>query len=140
MTQDQIVLLEKSFSLIAPISQSVAEIFYKRLFTIAPSLHSLFKEDMKEQGKKFMSIVAVAIKSLNRFSDVIPALQQLGKDLEQAGISHGHYDIAASALLWAFENSLYEKFTDDVRDAWVALYVQIATVMRDATTKTQQAA
>ena len=42
MTPDQITLIQDSFSKVAPISDAAAEIFYARLFEIAPEVKPYF--------------------------------------------------------------------------------------------------
>jgi hypothetical protein len=51
MTSEQVKAIQDSFAKVAPISEQAAEIFYGRLFEIAPAVKPLFRGDMKEQGK-----------------------------------------------------------------------------------------
>ena len=54
MTPKQAELVQTSFANVVPIADAAAEIFYNRLFEIDPSLRSMFRGDMKQQGKKLM--------------------------------------------------------------------------------------
>ena len=56
MTSEQVKAIQDSFAKVAPISEQAAEIFYGRLFEIAPAVKPLFRGDMKEQGKKLMAM------------------------------------------------------------------------------------
>ncbi|MBC8554695.1 MAG: hypothetical protein H8D23_34215, partial [Candidatus Brocadiales bacterium] len=56
MKVDQIMLVQKTFEKVRPISKVAAELFYNRLFELAPSLKSLFKGDMKTQGRMLMQM------------------------------------------------------------------------------------
>ena len=58
MTPDQVKAIQESFSKVAPISEQAAELFYGRLFEIAPAVKPLFHGDMKEQGRKLMGTLA----------------------------------------------------------------------------------
>src|SRR5215472_19029992 len=57
MTSEQVKAIQDSFAKVAPISEQAAEIFYGRLFEIAPAVKPLFRGYMKEQGKKLMAMV-----------------------------------------------------------------------------------
>jgi len=59
MTPQQVALVKQSFALVAPITETAADLFYGRLFELDPSLRSMFRGDMKEQGRKLMQTLAV---------------------------------------------------------------------------------
>ncbi|MBV9427363.1 MAG: hemin receptor, partial [Bradyrhizobiaceae bacterium] len=61
MTPDQISAIQQSFAKVAPISQQAAALFYRRLFEIAPPVASLFRGDMREQGRKLMATLAIVV-------------------------------------------------------------------------------
>jgi len=54
LTSEQVKAIQDSFAKVVPISEQAAEIFYGRLFEIAPAVKPLFRGDMKQQGKKLM--------------------------------------------------------------------------------------
>ena len=51
MTPEQVGLVQQSFAQVAPIADKAAEIFYDRLFEVAPAVKPLFSGDMAEQGQ-----------------------------------------------------------------------------------------
>ena len=51
-------------------SEQAAEIFYGRLFEIAPAMKLLFRGDMKEQGKRLMTMLTVVINGLSNLEAV----------------------------------------------------------------------
>ena len=54
MTPNQIALVQTSFARVAPIAATAADLFYGRLFEVAPQVRSLFPEDLRERaGKQF---------------------------------------------------------------------------------------
>ena len=57
LTSEQVKAIQDSFAKVVPISEQAAEIFYGRLFEIAPAMKLLFRGDMKEQGKKLMAML-----------------------------------------------------------------------------------
>ena len=64
MTPEEIQIVQSSWGKVALISDQAAELFYNKLFELAPKLRDLFPEDMQEQGKKLMQMLAVAVANL----------------------------------------------------------------------------
>ena len=52
MNLHQIKLVQNSFAQVAPISTIAADLFYGRLFEIAPSVRRMFPQDMVQQKMK----------------------------------------------------------------------------------------
>jgi hemoglobin-like flavoprotein len=59
-------------------------------------------------------------------------LRNLGRRHAKYGVTDAHYDTVGAALIWTLEKGLGERFTADVREAWVAVYDLIATTMKGA--------
>ncbi|MEJ2121254.1 MAG: methyl-accepting chemotaxis protein [Alphaproteobacteria bacterium] len=131
-TPEQVALVQESFEKVAPIAETAAELFYNRLFELDPSVKTLFKGDMTEQGKKLMAMIATAVKGLNNPDKLVPAVQQLGRNHVGYGVVDAHYDTVGAALLWTLEQGLGEAFTPEVKDGWAAVYTLLATVMKAA--------
>ena len=74
MTPTDIDLVQSSFAKVAPIDDETGAIFYERLFEIAPEVRPLFRGDMDEQGRMFMSMLTVAVNGLDAFDSIEPAL------------------------------------------------------------------
>ena len=132
LTNEQKLLVQNSFRLIAPSAAAVAAMFYGRLFETAPEIRPLFKGDLTEQGKKLMQVLGYAVGSLDRLESLLPAVEDLGRRHGQYGVRDEHYDAVASALLWTLQQGLGDAFTAAVRDAWVAVYTLLAGVMKSA--------
>ncbi|WP_231876923.1 globin domain-containing protein, partial [Oleiphilus sp. HI0080] len=75
ITEAQKKLVQASFAKVEPIADAAAEIFYNKLFTYDPSLKPLFKHDMKGQGKKLMTALKLAVKSLDDLDALVPVLE-----------------------------------------------------------------
>ena len=52
MTPDQVKLVQQSFSKVAPISDQAADLFYDRLFEVAPQVKPMFPADLTEQRRQ----------------------------------------------------------------------------------------
>ena len=132
MNNEQKLLVQKTFEMVAPIAEVAAGLFYGRLFELDPSLKPLFRGDLKDQGKKLMSTLKVAVQSLDRLEQLIPTVQALGRRHLAYGVRDEHYDIVGAALLWTFEKGLGEAYTPEVKEAWTVVYGILAKVMKDA--------
>src|SRR5690606_30860282 len=72
-------LVQRSWAQVAPISDAAATLFYDRLFTLDPTLRALFKDDLREQKKKLMQTLRVAVDGLRNPVELIPVLESLGE-------------------------------------------------------------
>ena len=132
LTQTQIAVVQKSWKQVTPISNTAAELFYGKLFSLDPALKPLFKGDMKEQGRKLMTMISTAVNGLPRLETIVPAVQALGRRHQGYGVKPEHYDTVGAALLWTLGQGLGEEFTPEVERAWVATYGVLAKTMKDA--------
>ena len=132
MTNEQKHLIRQTFDLVAPMSDSVAEVFYRRLFELDPSLRALFPPILVEQGRKLMQMLGAAIGMLDRPQQLISVLETLGKRHTGYGVRDEHYDTVGEALLWTLERGLGPVFTPEVKAAWTSLYCVVATTMKNA--------
>lgn len=135
MTDRQKILVQKSFEKVLPIADVAAELFYTRLFKIDPSLEPMFKGDIKEQGRKLMMTLNVAVKGLDRLEELVPQLEKLGRNHNEYGVKDEHYGTVAEALIWTLEQGLGEEFTEEVRNAWVSVYTIVSNTMKNASKK-----
>lgn len=132
MKAETISLVQSTFAMVASISETAAEIFYGKLFEKDPSLKSLFKGDMKEQGKKLMTMIGVAVGSLKKPEVLIPVVQDLGKRHKDYGVTDEMYDVVGESLIETLATGLGDSFTAEAKDAWVEVYTVLATTMKEA--------
>lgn len=132
MNAEQVRLVQESFKKVVPIADAAATLFYGRLFDLDPSLESLFKGDMVEQGRKLMQMLTVVVKSLDRFEQVLPAVRTLGARHAGYGVRERDYDTVGRALIWTLRKGLCEDFTPEAEAAWVEVYAALAGEMKSA--------
>jgi len=136
MTPEQIKLVQDSWTKVVPISETAAELFYAKLFKLDPSVRSMFKGDMKEQGRKLMAILNTAVNALTKLETIVPAVQDMGRRHVDYGVKDEHYDTVGEALIWTLGAGLKDDFTDETKDAWVAVYTLVANTMKEAAAET----
>lgn len=132
MKTQQIQLVQDSFAQVVLIADTAADLFYARLFELDPGLRPMFPGDLREQKKKLMTILAVAVNGLSRLDQLVPTVQELGRRHSRYGVTAGHYKSVGAALLWTLEQGLGDAFSPAVRAAWQETYTLLATTMQDA--------
>jgi truncated hemoglobin YjbI len=60
LTATDVALVRASFAKVLPIKDTAADLFYDRLFEIAPQLRPMFPKNLKEQKAKLMAMIAAA--------------------------------------------------------------------------------
>lgn len=139
MTPSQVALVQASFRKVAPIADTAADIFYSRLFEIAPEVRPLFPTDMTKQKRLLMQMLTTAITRLHEVEKILPVVQDLGRRHVKYGVEDSHYDTVGAALLYTLEKGLGDDWNAELKDAWIAVYTTVATVMKDAAAETHAA-
>lgn len=135
MTPRQVELVQTTWEKVVPISDQAAALFYGRLFELDPELKPMFKSDIREQGKKLMQMITVAVRGLGDLGKLVSAVEDLGRRHVGYGVRKKDYDTVATALLWTLEKGLGADFTPEVKEAWVETYTILATTMQKAAAK-----
>ena len=133
MTPNQIKLVQATFAQVVPIAATIADLFYGRLFEIAPHVRPMFPKDRTEQKELLMAMLRTAVAGVDHLDTLAPAVSALGRRHAGYGLKAQHYVLVGSALLWTLEKALAETFTSDVKDAWASAYILLWTTMTDAT-------
>jgi hemoglobin-like flavoprotein len=132
VTPEQVKLVQESFKKVEPIAPQAADLFYGRLFEIAPEVRPLFPADLTSQKEKLMAMIATAVTNLHQVEKIVPAVQDLGRRHVAYGVTQAHYKPVGDALIWTLGKGLGDAFTQPVKDAWVAAYTTLAGVMTEA--------
>jgi nitric oxide dioxygenase len=129
MTPKQVALVQDSFAKVAPTSEAVAMLFYDRLFDIAPQMRAMFPDDMIEQRRKLIAMLAEVVKGLGNLEQVLPAASALAKRHVSYGVKAEHYPVVGDVLLWTLEKGLGDGWTPQVADAWGTVYGTVSGYM-----------
>jgi hemoglobin-like flavoprotein len=130
MTPKQIEIVQSSFAKVAPIAEAAAGLFYARLFELDPSLKPLFNGDMKRQGMMLMSMLATAVRGLTNTEALVPVVKGLGRRHVGYGVKDQHYQTVGQALIDTLAKGLGDDFTRETREAWLAAYALLSSVMK----------
>jgi nitric oxide dioxygenase len=140
VTPHQIKLVQNSFAQVAPIATIAADLFYGRLFEIAPMVRRMFPQDMTEQKKKLMTMLGMVVSGLTKLDALVPAVRALGKRHVAYDVHEEHFAPVGSALLWTLEQGLGDDFTPEVKEAWATAYGILSKVMIEAMAEERMAA
>lgn len=126
LSDQEKLLVTKTFYQIVPISGRASEKFYGRLFESAPEVEGLFrKANMGEQRKKLIDMIALVVYSLDNIDKVKSAIHKLGERHKGYGVREEDYAKVRNAFLWMLESELGEDFTADVSAAWEKTFLML---------------
>ncbi|MBX9591792.1 MAG: hypothetical protein K2X43_21070 [Hyphomonadaceae bacterium] len=132
LTREQIALVQASFRQVEAAGPHIADLFYDRLFEIAPQVRGMFPVDLTSQKGKLLAMLAAAVLSLHKIEEAMPVLKDLGRRHLNYGVVPEHYKPAGEALLWALERVQGDDFTPATKAAWTAAYKKLAGIMTAA--------
>ena len=130
LTANDVMLVRASFARIAPIKNAAADLFYDRLFEVAPQLRRMFPADLREQKRKLMAMLATAVGGLSDLDALVPKVKALGARHVGYGARAADYNVVGEVLLWTLERGLADAFTPEVRTAWTKVYGVLAATMQ----------
>ena len=93
MSPEQKSLVQTTWTMVVPIADTAAGLFYDRLFAIDASTPAMFTStNMAEQKKKLMQALAFVIGGLEKTEQLVPTIQSLGRNHVRYGVTDKHYD------------------------------------------------
>ncbi len=142
LTDEEKRLIVGAFRLVVPVAETIADLFYARLFEEQPQYRKLFPDDMTGQKRKLIAMLSFITKSLDWSEDqwrddvnpqddlflVVLALGRRHHTLYK--IPEDAYEPVERSLMWALDQGLGQAFSPDLRSAWTKLYRALATSMK----------
>ena len=127
-----VALIRSSFAVVAPRADEVARHFYATLFGLAPETRELFPVNMEVQRSRLLRALVHVVQMVDRPTELVPFLEQLGRDHRKFGIRAEHYDAVGVALLSAVAALAGPAWTPRVEKAWTDAYTTVSGAMRTA--------
>ena len=144
MSEETKNLVRESWNAIKEMGLSEIGIeFFTNVFTEEPGALSLFSfanEDIpsgptfRKHALNVLIHVGYAVKGLDDLNALVPVLRELGSKHNGKGIKPEHFDLIGRNLIKTFADRLGERFTAEVRDAWVQIYGIVAETMKSGIT------
>eukprot|EP00035_Acanthoeca_spectabilis_P028901 m.472474 g.472474 ORF g.472474 m.472474 type:complete len:156 (-) comp32783_c0_seq1:110-577(-) len=127
-------------------AETVGVLLFKNIFTDAPAAKAIFpfsrspdfdpagdltqNTRLVKHGVRVVGAVDKAIGLLGELDRLVPILEGLGRRHVGYGVADAHYDIVGAAFLKTLGMGLGDAFTDEVREAYTAMWEIVASTMK----------
>jgi nitric oxide dioxygenase len=141
MTSHQINLIKSSWAVAgAKDHTAVGQLFYNRLFELAPETKELFGVSVSTQSDKLGIMLSYIINKLDKLDDIIDEVAKLARAHASYGVTPEHYVLGGDIFLWSLEKLFGDSWNEELRDAWADCYATLVTAMINAAGYTADAA
>ena len=127
-----VAIIRSSFALVEPQADELGRHFYATLFGIAAETRELFPVNMEVQRSRLLRALVHVVQMVDQPDELVPFLEQLGRDHRKFGVLTQHYDAVGAALLSAIGHFAGEAWSPEVEKAWTDAYGVVAGAMRTA--------
>lgn len=133
LTQTDIALIRKSIERLTdprtgrdPFGRE----FYGALFEEAPETKALFREDLSEQGMRFLSTLRLIAEALDAPETLSDHMTRLAEGHRAYGVRPEHYAPMGRALRRALKQALGERYDGETDAAWDRAYQAMSQKMQ----------
>lgn len=132
---EQVAHVQRTWKMIPQTDyMAVGTLFYDTMFEMDPNdgeIKRLFEGiSMVARALQLMQMFNMAVDMLSKPSDAYEVLFELGLRHAGYGVLNQMYDAAGPALLATLDKGLGAEFTEDVKEAWTAVWGLITTAMK----------
>jgi methyl-accepting chemotaxis protein len=121
--------LRRSFDLLVPKADELAEKFYDKLFQDYPEVMPLFQNvELKDQRTKLIASLQMIVKSLDN-DDLAPYLEAMGQRHKEYGVVDEQYGAVATTLISVMSELLEEEWTEELEVIWTDALTAVAEIM-----------
>jgi hemoglobin-like flavoprotein len=136
-----ITALETSFDHVASRGDEFMDVFYTRLFTVAPGVKPLFAgTDLKRQKGMLLAALVLLRRSLRDLDSLAPKLRDLGARHVRYGALPEHYPVVGQVLIGSMAQIAGAAWTEEYEAAWTQAFALVASVMIDGARSVESAA
>jgi hemoglobin-like flavoprotein len=121
--------LQESVALLPKGDRAPVDEFYKRLFDLAPDARPLFNREIGLQAKKFSDMLEWVMAHLETPHELCQEMRALGARHGEYGVRIDQYASVGSALIWMFQQTLGDRFTPEMEEAWMEFYAFLSSEM-----------
>jgi len=132
MKAEQLQLVLESLTLVQPLADAIAKSFYLHLFELVPQAQKLFTGNMDRQGSMLMTSLSLAVTGLSDMDAILPAVQALGERHYSYGVKPEYFQAGSESFIWALEQHLGDRFTPELKTAWVDAFKSLIDAMLSA--------
>lgn len=122
--------LQSSMNHMLEDEEGFAQIFYDKVFTLAPHVRALFRNNMTDQGRLLTHMLGGIVYSLSRPEHLKRGLAKLGQSHVHYGVKAEYYPIVKQAMLETIDQVLGEVKTPQTMKAWSAALDYVIDAMQ----------
>lgn len=135
LNEQQKKIIAATLPVVAENLPTIVGKFYQKLFINHPELKNLFNQTNQKTGFQQQaltsSIAAFVINYEENLLRIQPMLKQIAFKHVSLGITGEMYQIVADNLMAAIAEVLKDAVTEEVADAWVSMYWELANTLID---------
>jgi NAD(P)H-flavin reductase/hemoglobin-like flavoprotein len=121
--------IRRSWAAVEPHADEVGQSFYARLFATAPETRELFPVNMEVQRSRLLRALVHVAQMVDQMDELVPFLEQLGRDHRKFGVVAQHYDAVGAALVTAIKEYSGDAWAPAIERAWLETYAMAARAM-----------
>jgi NAD(P)H-flavin reductase/hemoglobin-like flavoprotein len=121
--------LKGSWANVAAAGDDVPLYFYSHLFLSHPELRSMFPIQMSGQRDKLVAALGAVVSNVDKLDNVVPLLEQLGRDHRRFSVVAENYDAVGASLLATLKHFVGTSWLPELADTWAQAYGLVAKVM-----------
>jgi NAD(P)H-flavin reductase/hemoglobin-like flavoprotein len=124
--------LRANFAAVAQHGDDVAGWFYAHLFVSHPETRTLFPLHMFRQRDRLLGALGHIVAQVDRLDELVPFLQQLGRDHRKFGALAAHYPAVGQSLVSTLAHFSGEQWSMELEADWRDAYTLVAQTMVEA--------
>lgn len=133
ITEQQKSIISATVPLIVQHGEAVTVRFYQNLLKEEPALQNLFSHSgqvTSHQAQALAYSLLAYAQNINDLTPILPVVEKINQKHASVGITQDQYAVVGEGVLRAFREILgVDVFTDQVREAWLAAYNDLAALM-----------
>ena len=122
LTSTQIDLVRDSFATVRENLAPPSARFYETLFSHAPELRPMFRDDLEGQGMRFMTTLSLMVDHLDAPDALAARFDELGRSHKALGVRPAHFVPMEEALVDTLRERIGAAMTPETEAAWRAAY------------------
>lgn len=143
LDRNTVALVKSTAPLLNDMGTQLTAHFYRRLFTRAPELQHIFNRSNQASGRQQQALfnaIAAYLDHLDDLSVLSSAVERIAHKHSSVLVTPAQYEIVGEELIATLEDLAGERFTEPLRNAWVAAYRYLADIFiqREAAIYTAQ--
>lgn len=135
MADIDIAGLKDNFATVATNGEDVPLFFYSYLFVKYPQTRDMFPISMSKQRDRLVGALVRIVSNVDKVGELVPYLQDLGRDHRKFGALTAHYAPVGESLLATLKHFSGDSWTDKLEADWAAAYGIVADTMSGAAEK-----